>query len=53
MNSEPVLEFEALRALLGRYVRSSLGRRELDRVAPSNDRDAIETALDETREGIE
>jgi len=53
MNSEPVLEFEALRALLGRYVRSALGRRELDRVAPSNDRDAIETTLAETREGIE
>src|SRR6202166_4886015 len=53
MNSEPVLEFEALRALLGRYVRSALGRGELERVAPSNDRGAIETALAETGEGIE
>ena len=53
MNSEPVLEFEALRALAGRYVRSALGRGELERVAPSNDRDAIETALAETGEGIE
>ena len=53
MNSEPVLEFEALRALAGRYVRSALGRGELERVAPSNDRDAIETALAETAEGIE
>ena len=53
MNSEPVLEFEALRALLGRYVRSALGRGELERVAPSNGRDAIETALAETAEGIE
>jgi hypothetical protein len=53
MNSEPVLEFEALRALAGRYVRSALGRVELERVAPSNDRDAIETALAETAEGIE
>jgi DNA mismatch repair protein MutS2 len=53
MNSEPVLEFEALRALLGRYVRSALGRGELERVAPYNDRDAIETALAETAEGIE
>jgi DNA mismatch repair protein MutS2 len=53
MNSEPVLEFEALRALLGRYVRSALGRGELERVAPSNDRAVIETALAETTEGIE
>ena len=53
MNSEPVLEFEALRALLGRYVRSALGRGELEQVDPSNDRDAIETALAETAEGIE
>jgi DNA mismatch repair protein MutS2 len=53
MNSEPVLEFEALRALLGRYVRSALGRGELERVDPSNDRDAIKTALAETAEGIE
>src|SRR5579862_6202719 len=53
MNSEPVLEFEALRALLSRYVRSALGRGELERVAPSSERDAIETALAETAEGIE
>src|SRR5579863_4124631 len=53
MNSEPVLEFEALRALLGRYVRSALGRGELDLVTPSGDRAAIETALAETAEGIE
>src|SRR5579872_1111642 len=53
MNSESVLEFEALRALAGRYVRSALGRGELERVAPSDDRNAIETALAETAEGIE
>src|ERR1035438_3948390 len=53
MNSEPVLQFEALRALLGHYVRSALGRGELERVAPSNDRTAIESALAETSEGIE
>ena len=53
MNSEPVLEFEALRTLLGRYVRSALGRGGLERVSPSSDRDAIETALAETAEGIE
>jgi DNA mismatch repair protein MutS2 len=53
MNSDPVLEFEALRALLGRYVRSALGRSELERVAPSSDHTTIETALAETSEGIE
>jgi len=53
MNSEPVLEFEALRALLGRYVRSALGRGELEKVAPTSDRAAIETALAETAEGID
>jgi len=53
MLAEPVLEFEALRALVGRYMRSALGRGELERVAPSNDRTAIEIALAETAEGIE
>ena len=53
MNSEPVLEFESLRALVGRYVRSALGRNELEQVVPSNDRIAIETALAETAEGID
>src|SRR4051812_37749576 len=53
MVSEPVLEFEALRGLLGRYVRSSLGRSELERVAPCYERSAIEAALAETAEGME
>ena len=53
MNSEPVLEFEILLALVGRYVRSSLGRGELECVAPSSDRAVIETALTEAAEGIE
>ena len=53
MNSEPVLEFEALRELLSRYVRSALGRGELERVSPSSDRAMIETALADTAEGIE
>ena len=53
MNSEPVLEFEALRALVGRYVRSALGRGELEQVAPSGDRAAIETAIAEAAEGID
>src|SRR2546430_1685757 len=48
-----VLEFNALRALVGRSLRSALGWGELERVAPSSDRAAIETALAETAEGIE
>lgn len=53
MYATEVLEFEALRALVGRYVRSPLGRAELERVAPSSDRAAVETALAESGEGME
>ena len=53
MYATEVLEFEALRALVGRYVRSPLGRAELERIAPSSDRAAVETALGESGEGIE
>src|SRR5579863_7247812 len=52
MYAEPVLEFEALRELLGRYVRSPLGRAGLAAVAPVADRAAIETALADTAEAI-
>src|SRR5580704_11170750 len=52
MHSNPVLEFETLRALLARYVRSSLGRAELAKIAPSADRAAIEDALEDTRESV-
>jgi DNA mismatch repair protein MutS2 len=53
MYATEVLEFEALRALVGRYVRSPLGRAELEGIAPSSDRAAVETALAESGEGIE
>ena len=53
MHAAEVLEFEALRALVGRYVRSPLGRGELATVAPSSDRAAIEMALGESAEGME
>ncbi len=53
MTAEPVLEFEALRALLARYLRTPLGRAELDGVAPGSDRAAIESALADTAEAIE
>ena len=46
------LEFEALRALLGRYVRSPMGQAELSSVAPLMDRDAIESELADAAEAI-
>jgi DNA mismatch repair protein MutS2 len=53
MFAEPVLEFEALRSLLGRYVSSELGRAELAAVEPVTDRAAIESALADAGEAIE
>jgi DNA mismatch repair protein MutS2 len=53
MHAEDVLEFEALRALIGRYTRSALGREELKKLAPGSDRGAIESALADAAEGIE
>jgi len=53
MHAENVLEFEALRALVGRYLRSMLGRSELAQVTPVSDRDVIESALADTAEAIE
>jgi DNA mismatch repair protein MutS2 len=52
MQSASVLEFETLRALIGRYVRSSLGRAELQAVEPTSDRAAIENALADTSEAV-
>ncbi|MDP8982988.1 MAG: Smr/MutS family protein [Acidobacteriota bacterium] len=51
-SSADILEFEALRALLGRYVASPLGRAELERAAPGFDRDALETALADASEAL-
>jgi DNA mismatch repair protein MutS2 len=53
MVAEPVLEFEALRALLSRYLHTPLGLAELDGIAPGSDRAAIESALADTSEAIE
>jgi DNA mismatch repair protein MutS2 len=53
MHAEPELEFEELRALLGRYVRTPLGQAELARIAPGSDRAAIEAALADTAEAME
>ncbi len=53
MHAESVLEFEALRTLLGRFVRSALGREELAGVAPMEDRASIEAALADAAEAIQ
>jgi DNA mismatch repair protein MutS2 len=53
MHAESVLEFESLRTVIARYVRSALGRAELDALAPVSDRAAIESALADAAEGIE
>jgi DNA mismatch repair protein MutS2 len=47
------LEFEDLRALLGRFVRSPMGQAELQSVTPQSDRPAIENALADAAEAIE
>jgi DNA mismatch repair protein MutS2 len=51
--SADVLEFEALRQLVGRYVASPLGRRELAKVVPQGDRDRLLEDLAEAAEGIQ
>ena len=51
--SAAVLEFEALRQLLGRYVSSPLGRRELDKVAPHADGARLADDLAEAGEAVE
>jgi DNA mismatch repair protein MutS2 len=53
MHAEAVLEFEALRGVLARYLRSPLGRAELEAIAPVSDRSAIETALADAAEAID
>jgi DNA mismatch repair protein MutS2 len=51
--SADLLEFEALKTLLGRFVSSPLGRAELERVAPGVDRAVLTETLEEAREAIE
>ncbi len=53
MHAEAELEFEELRALLGRYVRTPLGQAELARIAPGSERAAIEAMLADTAEAME
>jgi DNA mismatch repair protein MutS2 len=50
--SADLLEFESLRQLLGRFVRSSLGRDELAKVEPHSDRASLESALADVDEAM-
>ncbi len=50
--SADLLEFEALREVVGRYIGSPLGRAELAKLAPAVDRTAIEAALAGVAEAI-
>ncbi len=52
-SSAEVLEFIPLKELIARYITSPLGRRELDRVEPSSDRAALESALADASEAME
>jgi DNA mismatch repair protein MutS2 len=46
------LEFEALRDLVGRYIRSPLGHAELDALAPTTDRAFLESSLADAAEAL-
>ena len=48
-----VLEFEALRQLLGRYIASAPGKRELENVRPHADRARLNHDLAEAGEAIQ
>src|SRR6185295_8872974 len=50
--SADLLEFDALKRLVGRYVSSPLGRAELEKVAPSSDQTSLTATLTEVGEAI-
>ncbi len=50
--SADLLEFESLRQLLGRFVRSRLGQDELDKLEPHSDRAVLESTLADVAEAI-
>ncbi len=52
ITSAGILEFETLRELIGRYIASPLGRRELDAAEPLSDRDQMVRMHAETAEAI-
>jgi DNA mismatch repair protein MutS2 len=47
-----LLEFESLRQLVGRFVRSQLGQHELEQLAPHSDREILESALADAAEAV-
>jgi DNA mismatch repair protein MutS2 len=51
--SGETLEFDALKEVLGRYLSTALGRRELAKVRPLSERNRIRAFLDETAEALE
>ena len=51
--SAEVLEFESLRQLVGRYMSSGPGKRELEKLQPHDDRPRLEEDLAETAEAVE
>jgi DNA mismatch repair protein MutS2 len=50
--SADLLEFESLRELVGRFVRSQLGRDELEQLQPHSDRNTLESTLADVAEAI-
>jgi len=50
--SAEVLEYEPLRQLIGRFVSSPLGKREIEKLAPHADRERLEADLAEAGEAI-
>jgi DNA mismatch repair protein MutS2 len=52
ITSAHILEFEALRDLIGRYIASPLGRAELSKIQPSTGRAALEAMHAENTEAI-
>ena len=50
--SADLLEFESLRQLLARFVRSELGKDELEKLNPSTDRAFLETTLADVAEAV-
>ncbi len=53
VTSSNILEFESLRALIGRFVRSPLGKAELRKIDPGMDREKLEGALADAGEAID
>ena len=51
--SADVLEFESLRQLLGRYLASAPGKRELEKLQPHSGRALLEEDLAEAAEAVE